>query len=109
MSIAKWRSFQAGVFGLALLSAHPALAANAARGKVLAEHWCVSCHVVAAGQTSATASSAPTFMWLAKSSKSEKALKAFLIAPHPPMPNLSLSRREINDVVAYIESLKSSE
>ncbi|NJO37736.1 MAG: hypothetical protein HC871_09095 [Rhizobiales bacterium] len=32
-------------------------------------------------------------------------LKAWLADPHPPMPNLSLSRLEIDDLLAYIESL----
>jgi mono/diheme cytochrome c family protein len=31
-----------------------------------------------------------------------------LTAPHPPMPPVSLTRREIQDVIAYIESLKDA-
>jgi len=33
-------------------------------------------------------------------------LAAFLANPHPPMPNLSLSRRDIQDLLAYIATLK---
>ena len=33
-------------------------------------------------------------------------LRAWLADPHPPMPNLSLTRWEIDDLLAYIESLR---
>jgi cytochrome c1 len=36
-------------------------------------------------------------------------LTAFLMTPHPSMPNFSLSRQEIRDVVSYILSLKDEE
>ena len=34
-------------------------------------------------------------------------LAAFMQAPHPPMPDMSLTRREVGDLVAYIDSLKT--
>ena len=34
-----------------------------------------------------------------------KALAAFLADPHPKMPDMHLSRSEIDDIVAYIQSL----
>jgi mono/diheme cytochrome c family protein len=33
-------------------------------------------------------------------------LRAFLSHPHPPMPDLALTRAEIDDLIAYIETLK---
>jgi hypothetical protein len=33
-------------------------------------------------------------------------LAAFIIDPHPPMPDLGLSRKDIRDVLAYIATLK---
>ena len=85
----------------------PAWAAgDAVAGKALAERSCASCHLVAPDQKSAT-TEAPPFTELASRSPDEiEALATFLAAPHPPMPPVSLTRREIDDVVAYIASLK---
>jgi len=33
-------------------------------------------------------------------------LKTFLVEPHPPMPEMSLTRQEIQDLIAYIEALR---
>jgi mono/diheme cytochrome c family protein len=77
-------------------------------GKALAERWCASCHLVAPDQTTAT-TDAPPFAELAKRTPEEiEALATFLTAPHPPMPPVSLTRREIGDVIAYIASLKEA-
>ncbi len=103
----KRRTWQLALVATAMLSANPAFAANVARGKAMAERWCKLCHVVGPDQSSAPADGAPSFMWLAKNKPSDAELKTFLISPHPPMPNLSLSRKEIDDVVAYIRSLKT--
>jgi mono/diheme cytochrome c family protein len=32
-------------------------------------------------------------------------IRGWLADPHPPMPNLNLSRQEIDDILAYLESL----
>ncbi len=79
---------------------------DASEGKRLAVQWCASCHLVTPDQASASAD-APPFMTIAK--RSEEALDRlpfFLTDPHPKMPNFSLSRQEIGDIVAYIRSLK---
>jgi hypothetical protein len=34
-------------------------------------------------------------------------LRTFLTAPHPPMPPFQISRTDINDLVAYIVSLRN--
>ena len=90
---------------LALL--RPAFALeNPAKGKALAEQWCSSCHLVTPDQSTASAD-APPFMSIAKRSDEALArLAPFLTDPHPKMPNFSLSRQEISDLVAYIRSLK---
>jgi mono/diheme cytochrome c family protein len=76
------------------------------RGIALARNWCTGCHVVEPGGRGADA--APSFMAIASDTKrSPGALRAWLTQPHPPMPNMNLSRAEIDDVVAYLQSLKS--
>lgn len=90
----------------AAIAASPAAAAgDAAHGKAIAERWCASCHLVAPDQARAT-TEAPTFAAIAERSQDEiDALAGFLADPHPPMPDLSLTRDEIRDLLAYIASL----
>lgn len=86
-------------------AAVPAVAAgNAQAGHALARIWCSSCHMVdLSGQARDTA---PPFADIAKRKAADRAwLRAWLVAPHPPMPNFNLSRQEIDDIVAYLDSL----
>jgi mono/diheme cytochrome c family protein len=86
-----------------LLAASAQAAGDPDKGRALATSWCVSCHDVSPG--TARTDAAPSFPTLAKQ-RSPEALKGWLSAPHPPMPNLSLSRAEIDDIVAYLTSLR---
>ena len=91
----------------ALLVSQPwtaAQAGDAAHGRVIAKRWCAACHVVAPDQTSASVD-APPFADVAKRRRDDKELSAFLADPHPKMPDMSLTRKEIDDIVAYIRSL----
>jgi mono/diheme cytochrome c family protein len=91
---------------LALQVSFASAAGDATAGKALAETWCSSCHLVGPEQATAT-TEAPPFETIAKRSPDEiAALAAFLADPHPPMPQLSLTRREIQNLLAYISSLK---
>jgi mono/diheme cytochrome c family protein len=81
---------------------------DADAGHRLAETWCSSCHVVSAGQSQGTSSGAPTFRAIAgQTSITPMALAAFLQTPHHRMPDLHLSGAEIDDVSAYILSLRA--
>lgn len=87
------------------LSSHTSAAGDVASGKEIALKWCSQCHVVTEGQVRAL-SDIPTFKFIADKYHEEiNALGAFLADPHPPMPNLSLTRQEIQDLLAYIGSL----
>jgi len=74
------------------------------RGSVIAKRWCSSCHVVTSDQASASAD-APSFFDIARRRTDKKKLGHFLMDPHPPMPDMHLSRKEIDDIVSYIRSL----
>jgi cytochrome c len=74
------------------------------RGRVLAETWCTSCHVVDLQGHGADAGPALPAL-LAHGQRTENELRGWLAAPHPPMPNFNLSRQEIEDIVAYLKSL----
>ncbi len=84
-----------------------AAAADAEHGKAIAERWCIGCHVVDPGQKTATTDKAPPFASMAKMPDfGAGKLALLLLAPHPNMPKLSLSRSEIADLAEYIQTLK---
>ena len=90
---------------LAMLVVLPgmAAAADAANGEVLAKRWCASCHVVAADQR-AGSGQAPPFSAIGKRPDLDATrLAIFLMAPHPVMPDMALSRNEAADLAAYIQ------
>ena len=91
----------------ALVVAAPgADAADPFHGKDLAQRWCAACHVVAPGQTSASAD-VPPFMTIARSPNfSAAGIAYFLLDPHPKMPTLPLSRIDADDLAAYMQTLK---
>ncbi len=98
------------IFLLALASfpmQEGALAADANHGKAIAERWCRSCHVVGPQQKIAPTDQAPSFASVALKPDFDAArLALLLLAPHPNMPNLSLSRSEVADLADYIRTLK---
>jgi mono/diheme cytochrome c family protein len=86
---------------LAALSS-AAFAADAANGGMLAERWCVACHVIASDQQRGS-TQAPPFSAIAdKPDFNAGKLAVFLLEPHPKMPNMNLSRNEAADLAAYI-------
>jgi mono/diheme cytochrome c family protein len=98
----------ASVAGILLLSP-PAIAGAPEYGRNLAENWCASCHDVSAGQRPARVrtNQAPSFSSIAQSPDFNADHLAYLLLdPHPKMAKLALSRRAINDIAAYILSLK---
>jgi mono/diheme cytochrome c family protein len=90
----------AGCVSIALAAAP----GNAEAGRQLVMRSCSSCH---ATETAKTASdNAPPFAAVAKTNRDNPAwIRGWLKNPHPPMPNISLSRQQIDDIVAYLSSL----
>jgi mono/diheme cytochrome c family protein len=81
-------------------------AVDADNGKILADRWCSSCHIVGHEQRLAT-DQAPPFASIAKIPSFNASKLAFLLLrPHPNMPKLELSRAEIADLADYIATLK---
>jgi len=76
-------------------------------GLKIALRDCAACHVVAGRQAGPAPVGVPTFAAVARMpSTTALSLRAFLQTPHPPMPDLALSRNEMEDVVSYILSLR---
>ena len=80
--------------------------ADAGGGKQLAERWCSHCHVVEERQQGSVPQGPPSFPTVAKSGMSDAALRQFLSHPHGAMPDLALTRAEIDGLIQYIRSLR---
>ena len=90
-----------------LIASGPAYSGDAEAGHALARTWCAHCHVVEVDQKQAS-DVAPPFAQIANDpSKSALGIAAWLADPHPPMPNMSLTQDEIDDLVDYIGTLKT--
>lgn len=94
---------------LILLAALPAAAQTAGdleSGRQIARTWCANCHAVEI-TAQQTADGVPSFPAIARMpATTQLSLHAFLQTPHQRMPNFQLSRQQIDDVAAYILSLK---
>jgi len=98
--------------GLILASA-PCAAQNGiadpARGRELAQRLCSNCHVIAPGGSGAPRLDVPSFTAIANTpAVTPEHLAGAIVIPHPEMPDTSLTRDEIRDVIAYIMSLRES-
>jgi cytochrome c len=88
----------------ALLVAATALAADAENGKRLAEMRCITCHVVSPNQRREV-TDAPPFEVIARKFAFNPEILAFsILDPHPRM-SVTLTRREAQDIAAYINTL----
>ncbi len=86
--------------------AEPLHAGDAARGLRLADNWCSSCHLVSPEQKTPSRG-APPFSQIAQSQTFNADHLAYLLYdPHPKMAKLALSRRAIDDIAAYVLSLR---
>ncbi|HLX15545.1 MAG TPA: c-type cytochrome [Bradyrhizobium sp.] len=91
---------------LALLGASTAaLAQDIENGRRLSERWCVECHNIE------TASAKPgrviSFASIAnRPDVSPDMIAAFLLLPHAAMPNPPLSRKDAQDITAFIMKMK---
>ncbi len=102
----------AAFVALTLAAVAPASAQDAGdpdAGQKIAQTWCINCHVVGPGQTQGSSNGAPPFTAIAaQKAMTPMALSAFLQTPHHRMPDLQLSRAQIDDVSAYIFSLRTA-
>ena len=78
-------------------------------GKLLAGKLCVGCHLIDKGADGATPADVPSFPSIAdRPNQSVEAMTTWLMAPHTPMPDPHLTRKEIRDLAGYILSLRTA-
>ncbi len=76
-------------------------------GTALARKLCTSCHLIGEAANAPVPSDVPTFTSIAnRPNQTADHLSTWLTRPHPPMPNLNLTRMEIRDLTGYILSLR---
>ncbi len=82
--------------------------AAATRGLAYAQEHCASCHLVVAGSLLASPDSrAPTFESIANMpGMTPTALNVWLHSAHPSMPNLITGPNELDELTAYIATLR---
>ncbi len=78
----------------------------AEKGADLTRIWCNACHVTGTGDAESGMDSAPAFVNLTPLVRANPDhYRTFLTKPHGPMREITLSRDEIEAVIAYISSL----
>ena len=83
-----------------------AASGNAEAGRQLVTRSCSSCHATDTAKTATDG--APPFTLIAKTNRERPAwIRGWLMSPHPPMPSISLSRQQIDDIVAYLGTIPS--
>jgi len=98
-------TFQLSV-ALALFGASPAaLAQDVENGQRLSERWCTECRDI--GTPSAKPGRIISFAAIAnRPDISPEMIASFLLMPHAAMPNLPLSRKDAQDITAFIMKMK---
>ena len=82
---------------------------NVEAGHAYAKKICADCHAVERGEKESPYLDLPTFQAVADSPGiTERALAVWLQNPHPNMPNFILPQADMDNVIAYIMSLKSA-
>ena len=80
-----------------------------AGGKAIADKLCVGCHLIGKTSDGATPADVPSFPSIAnRRNQSVETLTNWLMAPHAPMPDPHLTRKEIRDLAGYIVSLRTA-
>ena len=108
----RWTILAVPMLGTILLATWPHWAnaqeiGDVAAGRHLSETWCASCHLVGSDTARGVSNGVPTFVAIARQkSTTVLSLRVFLQTPHARMPDLHLSRDEIDNLAAYILSLR---
>ncbi len=94
-----------------MLSANTASAGvlgDAPQGLVHVQKNCSECHAVKARERRSPDPDAPSFESVASTpGMNRQALYVWLKTPHPTMPNFIIPRNETDDIISYVQSLRT--
>jgi mono/diheme cytochrome c family protein len=91
------------LFANALAPPASAQPTRADAGRQIFEQRCVGCH---AATNARAADVAPPVTAIAEKATNEDYVRGRMLSPHPPMPDFALSRRDIEDLLAYFASVR---
>jgi cytochrome c2 len=98
------------VLGLSFAVSLPAFSqelGSARQGQMLAETVCSECHAVKKTALRSPNDHAPTFTSIANTpGMTPMAVRVWLRSAHREMPNLVLKEDEVDNVIAYLQTLK---
>lgn len=108
------RSYQAAIVVAAAMLSAPASSQDKTkvlpspeRGLEIAHVSCAGCHLIGSAQQSSAVAGVPSFQIIANRPQQTAArLLQVLVKPHRPMPQLQLTRAEIDDLIAYFDALR---
>lgn len=90
---------------IALFTGSGAVAQNAENGQRLSERWCSQCHAI--GPVPGKFKGVPSFASIAnREIVTPEMIASFLRMPHATMPNFPLSRKDAQDISAFITGMK---
>ncbi len=95
-------------FGCSVSPASAQVHPDAKTGRKIVEKLCVGCHIVGAEASGSTvAADVPSFARIANlQGQTAQSIAGAIVIPHPPMPQIQLTREEVGDIAAYILTLK---
>ena len=99
--------FALSALAAALLAPAHAATIDPGPGRHIAETTCSACHDVGAAPAPRDSQrQAPSFLAISRMpSTTELSIKVFMRTSHPKMPNIILTRDEIDSIAAYIVGL----
>jgi len=74
-------------------------------GQRLSERWCVECHAIGT-PTPKTSRIIPFASIAERPGITSEMIASFLLMPHATMPNLPLSKKDAQDIAAFIMKMK---
>jgi cytochrome c len=80
----------------------------AIEGEALARKLCSACHLMSGASSPATTAGIPSLSAIAnRRGQTATSIANALVKPHAPMPDIQLTRQEIQDILAYLETLRT--
>ncbi len=82
--------------------------ASSIAGEAFARKLCSSCHLMPSASGPSATVGIPSLSAIAnRRGQTGENIANVLVKPHPPMPDIQLTRQEIHDILAYLETIRT--